>query len=393
MNFKILVRTHTSTHSFTHSLTHSLVDNNQFQLLVELAKPEDDEKIKRTIYVVGDPYQTIYSWRGANPLNMELFAMKYPQCKTFVLKNNYRSNYKIVSAARHLMQNTSTISSLLKNKGNIYRITADSEAVGNSTSSSVHNDAVSIVNAWHDKSQAEYVAHMIDYYITNNLINGNEIAVMYRTHSQSIPLQTALLSRQIKYIIIGDISLMNRKEIKDALAYLRLLTNNDDSNALKRIINYPPRGIGESLQSRLFPTDGSGDSNGNLLSLLVYLGNNEINKNVTDAIDPLENESVTEKDIPKLVLQDLTTRQLKSLTKASETFYELDKLLHHYEGTMEELVVQIFQKSGLTEYIREKNSKDSKVAPRLNHLDQLIYLARIYDIEISNQDPEEFFAG
>jgi DNA helicase-2/ATP-dependent DNA helicase PcrA len=186
---------------------------------------------------------------------------------------------------------------------------------------------------------------------------------------------------------------MNRKEIKDALAYLRLLTNNDDSNALKRIINYPPRGIGESLQSRLFPTDGSGDSNGNLLSLLVYLGNNEINKNVTDAIDPLENESVTEKDIPKLVLQDLTTRQLKSLTKASETFYELDKLLHHYEGTMEELVVQIFQKSGLTEYIREKNSKDSKVAPRLNHLDQLVYLARIYDIEISNQDPEEFFAG
>ncbi len=318
---------------------------------------------------------------------MELFAEKYPNCKTFILKNNYRSNHRIVSAARHLMQNTTTISSLLKDKKGLYHITADSESVSTSIASNVHQDAVSIVNAWHDKSQAEYVAHMIDYYITNNLVNGNEIAVMYRTHSQSIPLQTALLSRQIKYVIIGDISLMNRKEIKDALAYLRLLTNNNDNNALKRIINYPPRGIGESLQSKLFPTDSNDDNKG-LLSLLVYLGNNEINKNSTDLIDK---NDVVDSDVPTLVLQELTSRQLKSLKKASETFYELDKLLHEYEGTMEELVVQIFQKSGLTEYIKEKNNKDYKVAPRLNHLDQLIYLARIYDIENSNMD--DFLPG
>ena len=360
---------------------------------MELAKDENDDhenpSIKRSIYVVGDPYQTIYSWRGANPLNMELFSERYPQCKTFILKNNYRSNHRIVSAARHLMQNTTTIASLLKNKEGSYCITADSESVGASVDSKVPNDAVSIVNTWHDKSQAEYVAHMIDYYITNDLVDGNEIAVMYRTHSQSIPLQTALLSRQIKYVIIGDISLMNRKEIKDALAYLRLLTNTNDNNALRRIINYPPRGIGESLQSKLFPTDGADDSKG-LLSLLVYLGNNEINKNSTDLID---NDDKADDDLPTLVLQDLSSRQLKSLKKASETFYELDKLLHQYEGTMEELVVQIFQKSGLTDYIREKNNRDYKVAPRLNHLDQLIYLARLYDIENSNSDADDFLSG
>lgn len=395
------------------------VDSMQYELLLELAKDNSNEDssntstasvgtdARRSLFVVGDPLQTIYSWRGANALNMEQFKLDLPHCDTYILDQNYRSLPNIVTCARYLMKNTTEGMHLFSCMNNTKLLSSS----GNKDNAFDINEYgnVEVINVYNDEQQAEYIAHMIDYYITSGLIEANEIAILYRKHSQCIAIETALIARRINYMIMGGITAVERKEIKDALAYLRLLTNPSDMQSLRRIINYPPRGMGISTQKKIFSIDealnfsGSGDDgdsasdadgNGNeevvgesvnVLELLLALGDNYqvgTTKTATATGNSNANCMMKLQLVKESILKQLTPKQLKSLQAASSVFSELDQLVRMWEGPIEQLITEVFDKSGLLEYIRTQSApSENERSIRLGYLQQILILARIFDSE------------
>lgn len=272
-----------------------------------------------------------------------------------MLANNYRSTANIIKTFRHFIAKDTKDSSSSPALPTSLLPTPDLAK---------EESSVKIVNAYNDEAQADYVAHMVDYLLSSGEIeDASEIAVMYRKHSLSLAIETSLLARAVPYTIVGDIAVTDRKEVKDALAYLRLLTNPRDIESMKRVINYPPRGVGAATQQKLFDfidsmllegidSVGVSDSAGEgyksslppILDLVLCLGG------MTDDADVLFNsndmDSVTKmKSIRELIeSEDFSNKQLKSLKVASEAFYELDQAVVEWQGTMEELVVTIFTK-------------------------------------------------
>jgi len=251
------------------------------------------------LFVVGDSAQTIYSWRGADHRNMQKFSDDFPAFLSFELRKNYRSDAAIIEASRSII-NKLIIGSAgdrerSRERSHVVRVEAgldvpsqvtdgpddmrqygpdegldegldegpaaattprdvdeSSGATGEPTAPAVASPAVQVVCAYHDVHQAEYIAHMIDYLLSTDQAVPGEVAIMYRRHSQSDHLQSALFQRRIRYTIVGGTGDLERKEVKDALAYLRLLANPRDGEALRRVINYPPRGVGAVTQTQFF---------------------------------------------------------------------------------------------------------------------------------------------
>ena len=194
--------------------------------------------------VVGDDAQSIYSFRGANIDNILRLQRFYPDIKTFKLERNYRSTQTITDAANSLIE---------KNKGQIAKHLFSKNAVG---------DRIPVIQCYSDYEEAYVVANQIAALKARQGDSYEDYAVLYRTNAQSRVLEEALsnggrrdkhgnVRNAIPYRIYGGLSFYQRKEVKDAICYLRLIINPDDDEALRRVINYPARGIGDTTVGKL----------------------------------------------------------------------------------------------------------------------------------------------
>ena len=214
---------------FRYILVDEYQDTNHSQYLIVKALSDRYQNI----CVVGDDAQSIYSFRGANINNILNFQKDYDNVGMYRLEQNYRSTKNIVNAANSI---------IAKNKNQIEKEVWTANDDG--AKIKIHRSST-------DAEEGRFVANSIwDHRMQEQLPNGN-FAVLYRTNSQSRPIEDALRKKDIPYRIYGGLSFYQRKEIKDVLSYLRLVINPKDEEALKRIINFPPRGIGKTTIDRL----------------------------------------------------------------------------------------------------------------------------------------------
>lgn len=185
------------------------------------------------ICVVGDDAQSIYSFRGANIDNILHFTRQYAEAKLIKLERNYRSTQHIVEAANSVIAH---------NRRQIPKKVYSMNTVG---------EPLTIMPASSDKEEANKVASTIKYLVRHEQIDYSDVAILYRTNAQSRSFEDVLRNMQIPYAIYGGLSFYQRKEIKDIVAYLRLAINFYDEEALKRVINYPTRGIGATTLQKI----------------------------------------------------------------------------------------------------------------------------------------------
>ena len=234
---------------FRYILVDEYQDTNHSQYLIVKALASRFENI----CVVGDDAQSIYAFRGANIRNILNFSKDYNDAKSFALEQNYRSTQNIVNAANNI---------IAKNQDQLEKNVWTANDEGNK---------IPVYRALTDVDEARYIASQIFEKKMRNQYNNSDFAILYRTNAQSRALEEALRKKNIPYRIYGGTSFYQRKEIKDLLAYLRLLVNPNDEEALMRIINFPTRGIGLTTQQKLIVfADKVGKSVYEVLSNLNY---------------------------------------------------------------------------------------------------------------------------
>jgi len=209
---------------FRYILIDEYQDTNpaQYEIIKLLAAQHEN------ICVVGDDAQSIYSFRGATIQNILQFQKDYDDVKIIKLEQNYRSTQNILSVANEVIGN---------NKGQIPKNLWTENSTG---------EKIKLVRTMTDNDEGKFVADAIQEQKLRNHFNNKDFAILYRTNAQSRAFEENLRRMGIAYVIYGGISFYQRKEIKDYIAYLRVIVNPKDEEALKRIINYPARGIGKS---------------------------------------------------------------------------------------------------------------------------------------------------
>ena len=214
---------------FRYIMVDEYQDTNHSQYLIVRALADRFQNIA----VVGDDSQSIYSFRGANIQNILNFQKDYPDVKTYKLEQNYRSTQNLVNAANSV---------IIKNKTRLDKELWTSNDKG---------ERIKVMRTISDAEEGRFVARSIWQNAMDNQLSYDNFAILYRTNAQSRAMEDALRKKDIKYRIFGGLSFYQRKEIKDVLSYLRLLVNPNDEEALKRVINYPARGIGQTTMERL----------------------------------------------------------------------------------------------------------------------------------------------
>jgi len=214
---------------FRYILVDEYQDTNHSQYLIVKALSDKFQNI----CVVGDDAQSIYAFRGANINNILNFQKDYENVQMYRLEQNYRSTKNIVNAANSIIE---------KNKTKLEKVvwTANDEG-----------PKIVVNRLLTDGEEGRFVAGSIFENRMQNQMSNGDFAILYRTNAQSRAMEDALRKKEIPYRIYGGLSFYQRKEIKDVLSYLRLLINPKDEEALKRVINYPARGIGQTTMDRL----------------------------------------------------------------------------------------------------------------------------------------------
>ncbi len=214
---------------FKYFLVDEYQDTNYSQYLIvkKLAS------LHQNVCVVGDDAQSIYSFRGAKIENILNFRNDYPNYNLFKLEQNYRSTQTIVNAANSV---------IAKNQRQIQKVLYSAKEEG---------EKVKIIKAYTDQEEGFMVAASITEIIQRDHVDYKNFAILYRTNAQSRIFEESLRKRNIPYRVYGSLSFYQRKEIKDTLAYFRLTINPNDDEALKRVINFPARGIGNTTMERL----------------------------------------------------------------------------------------------------------------------------------------------
>lgn len=214
---------------FKYILVDEYQDTNfsQYVIIKQLAAKFEN------ISVVGDDAQSIYAFRGANIQNILNFEKDYPDLKTFKLEQNYRSTKTIVGAANHIIANNKE-----QFKKNVFTDNED-------------GTKIKIIKAGTDNEEGQKIVTSLFETRMNEKAMNSDFAILYRTNAQSRAFEEALRRLNVPYKIYGGISFYQRKEIKDTLAYYRLAINNNDDESLKRVINYPARGIGQSTIDKI----------------------------------------------------------------------------------------------------------------------------------------------
>ncbi|MDB2493367.1 UvrD-helicase domain-containing protein [Flavobacteriaceae bacterium] len=240
---------------FRYILVDEYQDTNHSQYLIVRALSDRFQNI----CVVGDDAQSIYAFRGANINNILNFQKDYDNVKLFRLEQNYRSTKNIVNAANSIIE---------KNQTKLEKViwTANEEG-----------SKIIVNRSLTDGDEGRYIASTIfDNKMQNQAKNG-DFAVLYRTNAQSRSIEDALRKRGLEYRIYGGLSFYQRKEIKDVLSYLRIIINPSDEEALKRIINFPGRGIGQTTIDRLIVSANEHDKT--IFEILKHLDKLPININ------------------------------------------------------------------------------------------------------------------
>ena len=214
---------------FRYILVDEYQDTNHSQYLIVKALADRFQNI----CVVGDDSQSIYAFRGANIKNIMNFQRDYDNVAIFKLEQNYRSTKNIVEAANSVIE---------KNKTKLDKQIWTDNGEG---------AKIKVMRTFTEAEEGRFIANSIFDNAMNLQMKNSDFAILYRTNAQSRALEDALRKKDIAYRIYGGLSFYQRKEIKDALAYLRLLVNPTDEEALKRIINYPARGIGDTTIDKL----------------------------------------------------------------------------------------------------------------------------------------------
>ncbi|NCU28240.1 MAG: ATP-dependent DNA helicase PcrA [Candidatus Moranbacteria bacterium] len=278
-------------------------DTNEVQYeLTKLLVGKDEN-----ICVVGDTDQNIYSWRGANIKNMLHFEKDFPSTKIVMLEQNYRSTKTIIEAANSIIEK------------NQYRVPK------NLFTENAEGDSITICEAFDEQAEAVYVATRVDEILEN--IEPEEVAVLYRANFQSRVIEEAFLQRQIPYQVLGT-KFFERKEIKDVLAYLRASYNKENLSDIKRIINFPTRGLGKVAITKLF--------------------------------------SGKKEDLPK-----------KTQEKINDFYQKLDDILEFSNNNKpSETIKFIIEKTGIKVELEKGSSDDQE---RLENIMELVTLALKYD--------------
>lgn len=214
---------------FKYILVDEYQDTNHSQYLIVRALSDRFQNI----CVVGDDAQSIYAFRGANINNILNFQKDYDNVQVYRLEQNYRSTKTIVQAANNVIE---------QNHNRLQKEVWTHNDVG---------DKIGVHRSTTDGDEGRFVANMIYDTVMNQHRPYDDFAVLYRTNAQSRSIEDALRKKDIPYRIYGGLSFYQRKEIKDVIAYLRLILNPKDEEALKRVINYPGRGIGDTTVSKL----------------------------------------------------------------------------------------------------------------------------------------------
>jgi len=214
---------------FNYILVDEYQDTNYSQYIIVKKLAADNENI----CIVGDDAQSIYAFRGANIANILNFKNDYPAHKLFKLEQNYRSTQLIVKAANGIIKN---------NKEQIFKEIWTANDTG---------EKIRVINLSSEAEEAAMVGNTIYRHKMNSQLPNSDFAVLYRTNAQSRAIEESLRKLNIPYRVYGGVSFYQRKEVKDILAYFRLIINPYDEDALTRIINFPARGIGTTTLNKL----------------------------------------------------------------------------------------------------------------------------------------------
>ncbi|MCD8377462.1 MAG: UvrD-helicase domain-containing protein [Candidatus Gastranaerophilales bacterium] len=324
---------------FEHILVDEFQDTNPAQYnLVKMLYTNNLETIPgtRSLCVVGDVDQSIYSWRGADFRIILNFQNDFKDCKLIKLEQNYRSTAKILNAANAVIEN---------NEQRVDKVLYSNKGEG---------EKITYYEADDDADEANFIASTIK----NTSANYNRFAVLYRTNAQSRSIEEACISHGIPYKIYGGLKFYDRKEIKDAIAYLKLIYNLNDSQSLKRIINIPKRSIGDTT----------------IKHLQDYADANDIS--LYQAIQSVN---------------DIETIQSRTKTKLEE-FAELLKYFQEVQDrySLHEYISFVLEKSGYLRELKSENTPEDEA--RIENLQELVNVASEFIPEDTGNILGEFLA-
>lgn len=325
---------------FSHILVDEFQDTNisQYMLIKHLySNGKTDEELKgRSLCVVGDVDQSIYSWRGADYKIILNFQMDYKNTKLIKLEQNYRSVATILDAANSIIvNNTERVSK------NLY-------------STKGQGEKIDIYEAQDESNEAHYIAGKIKVFATNL----SECAVLYRTNSQSRAIEEALISRGISYRMVGGLKFYDRKEIKDLISYMKLIYNRHDSQSLKRIINVPKRAIGDTTVKKLQDT-------ANEMDYSIY----EITQNIDEYDDYSSGVKTKLKNFVGLLNKIEQNKDVLSLS---------------------EFIAFIIEETGYLSELKQEDTEESQ--SRIENLQELVNVARDFAPEEEENILGEFLA-
>ena len=280
----------------------------QFKLIKLLMNTET------SLYVVGDPDQTIYTWRGANQKLMLDFPRTFKNSETIILDENYRSTKPILDTANKLIAH------------NKKRVPKDLFTRRES------NVQVTVEDCYDANSEAKYVCDQIENIVRKDNAKYSDVAILYRANYLTLPFEKELMRRRIPYQIYGGLKFFQRKEVKDALAYFRLLYNKKDDISFERIVNVPRRGMGDTSMDIL-----KFEKNELKLSYLEYIS--EIEKHVTE---------LKPKNVMALTML---------VNLLNETKKRLDDNLEAYPKILEDLLIKL----GYFEYLQSDDEGEGRL--------------------------------
>src|SRR6201985_3168663 len=319
---------------------HILVDEDQdtkhapYVLVRELVgRDTEDGVTPGELCVVGDADQSIYAFRGATIRNIEDFERDYPDATTILLEQNYRSTQNILSAANSVIARNSG-----RREKRLWTDAGEGELIVGYVADNEHDEA-------------RFVAEEIDALVDRGGITYNDVAVFYRTNNSSRSLEEVFIRAGIPYKVVGGVRFYERKEIRDIVAYLRVLDNPGDAVSMRRILNTPRRGIGDRAEA----------------CVAVYAENT--GSSFADAL-----QAAAEGKVPLL-----NSRSAKAIAGFVEL---MDELRGHLDDDLGDLVEAVLERSG---YRRElESSTDPQELARLDNLNELVSVAHEFSNDEAN---------
>jgi len=323
---------------FRHILVDEYQDTNhaQYVLVRELVgRDTEDGVAPAELCVVGDADQSIYAFRGATIRNIEDFERDYPNATTILLEQNYRSTQNILSAANSVISRNTG-----RREKRLWTAEGDGELIVGYVADNEHDEA-------------RFVAEEIDALADKGEITYNDVAVFYRTNNSSRALEEVFIRAGIPYKVVGGVRFYERREIRDIVAYLRVLDNPGDSVSMRRILNTPRRGIGDRAEA----------------CVAVYAENTGSSFN--DAL-----QAAAEGRVPML-----NTRSEKCIASFVEL---LDDLRGRLDGELGELVEAVLDRTGYRTEL--ESSSDPQDLARLDNLNELVSVAHEFSTDLANAE-------